>query len=77
MGHLSSLYFWLVDLPFTVIPILIAERRKCKNIALIYVLSFFLGWTIVGGIAALVWALVGETNPERNLGKSPSKGEER
>ncbi len=64
MGHFDW-YFRLVDLPLTVVPILVAEKRRCKNMPLIYFLSFFLGWTIVGGIAALIVALAGETRPEQ------------
>jgi Superinfection immunity protein len=64
MGHFSSPYFWFVDLPFSVVPVIVAARRRCKNQFSIYLLSFFLGWTVIGGLAALFWALWGETLPQ-------------
>jgi hypothetical protein len=63
MGHFSSWYFWLVDLPCSVVPAIIAARRRCESASLIYVLSLFLGWTIVGGAVALIWALKGKVLP--------------
>jgi hypothetical protein len=46
---------------FTSIPVFIAIRRKCKNITLINLLSFYLSWTVIGWVVALVWALKDET----------------
>jgi hypothetical protein len=60
MDHFTSPFFWAVQLPLSVIPIVIAEKRKCKNLPWIYFLAFFLSWTVLGGIAAIVWALCGE-----------------
>jgi len=48
----------------TVIPFVIAFKRKCKNFILIDLLSFFLSWTIIGWIAAMVWAIWGKSDPE-------------
>jgi Superinfection immunity protein len=31
--------------------------RKKRNFAAIFVLNFFLGWTLVGWVVALVWAV--------------------
>jgi hypothetical protein len=56
-----ELLFWLVILPLSTIPAIVAVHRKCKNLVLIDLLSFFLGWTVIGGIVALIWAFVGET----------------
>lgn len=38
------------------IPAIVATARKHKQAGAITVLNFFLGWTIVGWVGALVWA---------------------
>jgi Superinfection immunity protein len=43
------------------VPAIIAQRRKCADISLIFLLSFFLGWTGIGWIAAMLWAIYGKT----------------
>ncbi len=47
---------------FTSIPVFVAIKRKCKDIALINLLSSFLSWTVIGWIAALLWAMKGQTD---------------
>jgi hypothetical protein len=47
-GPLLVLYF---------VPTIIALARKQRNTVAIAVLNFFLGWTFVGWVVALVWAL--------------------
>jgi hypothetical protein len=39
------------------LPTIIALLRKSTSIAGIFVLNFFLGWTFIGWIIALVWAI--------------------
>ena len=39
------------------LPLIIAWWRRHHNTLAIFVLNFFLGWTIVGWVAALVWAV--------------------
>jgi hypothetical protein len=46
---------WLYFLPST-----IAYRRKKKNAASILVVNAFLGWTLVGWVVALAWAVAKE-----------------
>jgi uncharacterized membrane protein (UPF0182 family) len=46
---------------FTSIPVFIAIRRRCKDITLINLLSFYLSWTVIGWVGALLWAIFGET----------------
>jgi Superinfection immunity protein len=58
-------FLWITGVILTAIPILIAEKRKCKNLPLIYLLGFFLSWTIIGWVAAMAWAIWGEPDPER------------
>lgn len=39
------------------LPALVADRRAHKNLTAIFVLNLLAGWTFVGWVAALVWAL--------------------
>ena len=39
------------------LPTIIAAARSKYDVAAIFVLNFFLGWTFIGWIIALVWAL--------------------
>ncbi|WP_244136744.1 superinfection immunity protein [Burkholderia vietnamiensis] len=38
-------------------PTLVAFRRKHHNKTAIAALNFFVGWTFIGWVAALVWSL--------------------
>jgi hypothetical protein len=53
----------LLSLPFYFIPAFIAGCRCHKNGFAIFILNFFTGWTLLGWIAAFIWACVGETRP--------------
>jgi hypothetical protein len=59
------IFLWITGVILAAIPILIAEKRKCKNLRWIYFLSFFLSWTIIGWVAAMAWAIRGDPDPER------------
>lgn len=39
------------------LPTILAAARNKRDVAAIFVLNFFLGWTFFGWIIALVWAL--------------------
>lgn len=45
------------------VPSLIAWHRKHRNFVALLALNIFLGWTLVGWVAALVWALYREPEP--------------
>lgn len=47
------------------IPAFIAQHRHHQSVNAICVLNFFLGWTFVGWVIALVWAFMG--NPQAEL----------
>ena len=47
----------LVGLILYFIPSLIALFRMRKNTGAIFALNLFLGWTFIGWVFALVWAL--------------------
>jgi VIT1/CCC1 family predicted Fe2+/Mn2+ transporter len=48
-----------------IIPMVIAHKRKCANFVMIDLLSFFLSWTILGWVVALVWAIEGKSDPQK------------
>lgn len=42
---------------FYFLPSLLANGSKKKNTASIFVLNLFLGWTLIGWVIALIWAV--------------------
>lgn len=53
---------WIVAMFFYFIPSIAGWRKRDK--AAIFILNFFLGWTFIGWVVALVWACR-EDRPER------------
>jgi len=51
LGGLCLIYF---------LPSVVAAARNHRQNAPILALNFFLGWTLIGWVGALVWALVEE-----------------
>jgi hypothetical protein len=45
---------------FYFLPTLIALARSKRNTLSIFLLNFFLGWTFIGWVIALVWAVKAE-----------------
>jgi ABC-type transport system involved in multi-copper enzyme maturation permease subunit len=46
------------------LPTIIGYYRKRSNVAAIFLLNLFLGWTFIGWIVSLVWALANDNNPQ-------------
>lgn len=42
------------------VPSFIAEKRKKKSKTAIIALNFFLGWTFIGWLVSLIWALAAD-----------------
>lgn len=47
------------------VPSIIAAHRNHQNKIGIFILNLLLGWTVIGWVAALIWALTGQ--PQRAL----------
>lgn len=56
-GLLAELFMGLLFLAIYFAPALVASRRDHKNATAITVLNLFLGWTLLGWVVALVWAV--------------------
>lgn len=60
----------IVALIIYFIPAMIAEHREHRNKRAILVVNFFFGWTLLGWVGALVWAIYKE---KENPQESPSQ----
>jgi Superinfection immunity protein len=58
--HLFALFFFPLfgfGFVFYFLPAIVAFARSKRDAGSILVLNFFLGWTAIGWVIALVWAL--------------------
>jgi len=55
---LFALILIVIMVLFYFLPSIIAFNAKRKNALAIFVLNLFLGWTFIGWVGALIWALV-------------------
>lgn len=51
-----ELFIWLLILAVYFFPGVVASMRGHHNAGAIFVLNLLLGWTLLGWVAALVWA---------------------
>lgn len=63
MDSVTIIVLILIGLPVYFAPSFVATSGKKKNSSAIMVLNFFLGWSLVGWVAALVWAMVADKDP--------------
>jgi hypothetical protein len=57
MEAFAGLIVLILMLGFYFLPAIIAGMRKHNNTLAIFVLTLFLGWTLLGWIGALVWSV--------------------
>jgi len=55
---LAEIFLITLVLVIYFLPSLIALLRRHKNMLAIFLLNFFLGWTIIGWVSSLVWSVV-------------------
>jgi hypothetical protein len=55
-GFFAIILLFIAALLLYFLPALVAERRRHPNRTSIGVLNLLLGWTLIGWVAALVWA---------------------
>jgi len=49
------------------IPLIVAHIRKHENIFAISILNIVLGWTLIGWLAALLWAFNSDIRQDDNI----------
>ncbi|MEE4450035.1 superinfection immunity protein [Novosphingobium resinovorum] len=66
-----SIWHWLIVLlfvlPISFLPSIIAFARGHAQKWIVFIVNFFLGWTGIGWIVALVWAIVGKTAAQARI----------
>jgi hypothetical protein len=55
------LFFIVFPIALYFLPTIVANSRGVRSAAGVFVLNLFLGWTLVGWVVALAWAVSGET----------------
>ena len=61
-------------LPVYFVPTIVAAIRRANNLIGIIILNILAGWTFLGWVASLVWAIVAEkkTQPTEGSGETQS-----
>jgi Ca2+/Na+ antiporter len=63
---MDTIVLLLVILVIYFMPSIVAKGKEKRNLTGIVLLNLFLGWTFIGWVAALVWAVtVDQPNPHR------------
>lgn len=57
MFHLFGFPFFTLSFALYFLPTIIAAVRKKTNLVGIALVNFFLGWSIIGWVVALIWAV--------------------
>jgi len=56
-GSIIGIFVFFISLAFYFLPTIIALIRRHKNALPIFLLNFFLGFTLIGWVVALVWSV--------------------
>src|SRR3954453_5560338 len=67
----ATLWTIIVCFLLYLLPTMIAAGRKSKRTAGVFVVNFFLGWTLLGWVLALAWAI--GSDKEETTGKNVEK----
>lgn len=62
------LFFMMFGVAFYFLPTIIANSRGVRSAGGVFVINLLLGWTFIGWVVALAWAVCGETRYRYYLG---------
>lgn len=77
MSPLGVLFLFALAFCAYFLPALVARWRDHRNASAIVVLNFFLGWTGLGWIVALIWAYTNDKHPAQAGSPSLAPGQGR
>lgn len=64
-SFLAGMFLVLLIAVVYFLPLWVAAGRKCKAGPGIAIVNIFLGWTFIGWVVALAWAVSGEVSPRQ------------
>jgi len=59
------------------LPTILAFSRKKNNKSIIFLVMFFLGWSVIGWIVSLVWAISPDNSQTIIVNNTPTNSEEK
>lgn len=74
IGTTELLVLFVITIPFLLLyflPTIFAFSRKKNNKGIIFLINFFLGWSVIGWIVSLIWALSSDNNQTIILNNNP------
>jgi len=73
--ELLALLLIFLAFTFYFIPTAIAHQRRAQHFTGIFLINLVFGWTVLGWIAALIWAIVEKTDdlPQIPPGSNPAE----
>lgn len=63
MEALGGSVLLVVAIAVYFVPAMVAKKRNHSNATPVFLVNLFLGWTVIGWIAALIWANTDNANP--------------
>ena len=62
-------FFGLPFLFFSFLPTIVAAMRHSRHVVAIFLVNFFLAWTVIGWIVALIWAITSQPRWDYRYGQ--------
>jgi hypothetical protein len=59
MSSIGPIFVLIILLALYFIPALVAYSRSLANTSSIFIVNLFLGWSLIGWVVALAWAVAG------------------
>ena len=66
-GNLPLGFTILLLIVFYFVPAVIAKQRDANNFGVIFGINLLFGWTVLGWIAALIWAIIEPTKMKETI----------
>ena len=57
-GSIIGIIGFIISLVFYFVPTIVAAARHHRNTLAIFLVNFFFGWTGIGWVGALIWAVI-------------------
>ena len=69
-GTSLDFVIWVLIIVVYFVPALVAKQRDTENVEAIFLVNLVFGWTVLGWIAGLIWAIVEEVKVKSAIDSS-------